>query len=113
MDQLYREATAAETQEFLNSDFLSIEGDFNASKVTVPNRKRIALVNETLSRFSSEEKQAIYEYTSEYGNVTYTDGKFKLETDDDLRFVLWGIQQRFYTTRVGAEKRVANSIIPI
>jgi len=113
MDQLYREATEAETQTFLESEFLDVNDDFVARNVTVPNRKRIALVTETLSRFSDAEKQAIYEYTNQYGQVTYTDGKFKIENDDDLKFVLWGIEQRFYTTPIGGEKRVANSIISI
>jgi len=101
MDQLYREATNEETQTFLNSDFLDVDSSFVSANVTVPNRKRIALVNLTLSRFSNEEKQAIYDYTNQYGQVTYQDGKFKIENDDDLKFVLWGIEQRFYTTPIG------------
>jgi hypothetical protein len=113
MDQLYREATEAETQTFLGSEFLDVNVNFDANKVTVPNRKRIALVYETLNRFSDDEKQSIYDYTNQYGHVTYQDGKFKIESDDDLKFVLWGIEQRFYTTPIGGEKRVANSIISI
>lgn len=113
MDQLYREATNDETQAFLSCDFLDVDNSFMASNVKVPNRKRIALVNETLSRFSNEEKQVIYNYTNQYGQVTFQDGKFKIENDDDLKFVLWGIEQRFYTTTIGSEKRVANSIISI
>lgn len=113
MDQLYREATDQETEAFLNNNFLSIDEDFAKEKVSIPNRKRIALITETLDRFSSEEKQGIYEYTSQYGHVTYADGKFKIDTDEDLKFVLWGIEQRFYTTPIGGEKRVANSIISL
>lgn len=113
MDQLYKEATDGETQTFLNSEFLNVKVDFVASNVTVPNRKRIALVIETLSNFSNDEKQAIYDYTNQYGQVTYQNGKFKIENDDDLKFVLWGIEQRFYTTPISGEKRVANSVISI
>lgn len=111
MDQLYRAATEAETELFLKSDFLEVNENFIPEKVAIPNRKRIALVNETLSNFTNEEKQAIYDYTNQYGHVTYSEGKFKIVTDDDLKFVLWGIEQRFYTTPIGGEKRVANSII--
>lgn len=111
MDQLYKVATEDETQAFLNSEFLDVNNGFHTNNVTVPNRKRIALVNETLSRFTDDEKQAIYDYTNQYGRVTYENGKFKIETDDDLKFVLWGIEQRFYTTPIGAEKRIANSIM--
>lgn len=113
MDQLYKVATEDETQAFLNSDFLDVNDGFITTNVTVPNRKRIALVSETLSRFNDDEKQAIYDYTNQYGRVTFENGKFKIETDDDLKFVLWGIEQRFYTTPIGAEKRIANSIMSI
>jgi hypothetical protein len=113
MDQLYREATNEETQGFLGSEFLDVSVDFSAIKVSVPNRRRIALVKETLKRFTDHEKQAIYEYISDYSQVRYSDGKFRIDSDDDLKFVLWGIEQRYYTTPIGSEKRVANSIISI
>ena len=113
MDQLYRAATDAETKDFLENEFLQVDAGFQTLNVTIPNRKRIALVNETLSKFSNDEKQAIYNYTNQYGQVSYENGKFKIESDDDLKFVLWGIEQRFYTTPIGGEKRVANSIISI
>lgn len=113
MDQLYRAATDQETSEFLESAFLEVNEDFGKEKVAIPNRKRIALVSETMGRFNDEEKQKIYDYTSQYGHVRYENGKFKVETDEDLKFVLWGIEQRFYTTLIGGEKRVANSVIAI
>lgn len=113
MDQLYREATNEETQTFLNSEFLDVSSAYGSDNVTIPNRKRIALVNETLKKLSDDEKQEIYKYTNEYSQVTYESGKFKIENDDDLKFVLWGIEQRFYTTPIGSEKRVANSIISL
>lgn len=113
MDQLYKEATDNETLAFLQNDFLDVSHNYLSTNVSVPNRKRIALVNETLSNFSVEEKQAVYDYTSLYSNIVFANGKFKIETDDDLKFVLWGIEQRFYTTPIGGKKRVANSIISI
>jgi hypothetical protein len=113
MDQLYKAATDAETEAFLSNEFLAIEENFLLESVTIPNRKRIALVNESLSKFSDDEKLAIYDYTNSYGKVEFADGKFKINTDEDLKFVLWGIEQRFYTTPIGGEQRVANSIIAI
>jgi hypothetical protein len=113
MDQLYKEATEVETQTFLQSKFLEVADDFTPQLVTIPNRKRIALVNHTLKRLSDDEKIAIYDYTNEYDQVKFENGKFKIENDEDLKFVLWGIEQRFYTTQIGGEKRVANSIISI
>lgn len=33
--------------------------------------------------------------------------------NNDLKKLLFGIEQRFYTTPVGGEKRIANSVIPL
>lgn len=113
MDQLYRAATDVETTEFLKEDFLEVDAAFDYSRVTTPNRRRIALVKQTLNQFNDQEKTNIYNYIQQYGNVVYNEGKFKIDTDDDLKYILWGIEQRFYTTPIGGEKRVANSIISI
>lgn len=42
-------------------------------------------------------------------------GRYFLEcllysNDEELKFLLYGIEQRFYTTILGDEKRLANSI---
>lgn len=113
LDQLYREATADESQTFLESEFLEVNADYDVSKVSIPNRKKIALIKDTLEKYDDIEKQAIYDYTREYGQVVYENGKFKIDTDNDLKYVLWGIEQRYYTTPIGGEKRVANSVITI
>lgn len=113
LDQLYREATADETQEFLDSDILNVSSSYTTQKVSIPNRRKIALIKDTLDKYDDIEKQAIYDYTRDYGQVTYQNGKFNIDTDEDLKFVLWGIEQRYYTTPIGGEKRVANSVITI
>ncbi len=113
LDQLYREATAEESQEFLDSEFLDVTEDYTVDRISIPNRKKIALIKDILNQYNDIEKQAIYNYTQEYGQVAYEDGKFKIETDNDLKHVLWGIEQRYYTTPIGGEKRVANSVITI
>jgi len=41
IDIIYREATDAETNTFLNNDFINLEDDFNFLKVKKANRKRI------------------------------------------------------------------------
>lgn len=113
LDQLYREATAEESQEFLDSEFLDVSRDYTVDRISIPNRKKIALIKDILNQYNNVEKQAIYDYTREYGQVVYENGKFKIETDNDLKYVLWGIEQRYYTTPIGGEKRVANSVISL
>lgn len=113
LDQLYREATSEESKEFLDNDFLNVAEDYTVDKISIPNRKKIALIKDVLNQYDDIEKQAIYDYTREYGQVNYENGKFKIEKDEDLKFVLWGIEQRYYTTPIGKEKRVANSVISL
>lgn len=36
--------------------------------------------------------------------------KFEISNDEDLKLLVYGIEQRFYTTPFGNEKRCANSV---
>ena len=36
---------------------------------------------------------------------------FAVNSEDELKLLLYGIEQRFYTTLVGGERRIANSVI--
>ncbi|CAM3931847.1 hypothetical protein [Mesobacillus zeae] len=110
---LYKEATQQETEDFLKSDFIKLEEEYDASKVKTANRKRIALAMDTLKEFTPKEKRTIYSYIKDYcGNLPFEEeeSKFKIRNEDELKHLLWGIEQRYYTTPVGKEKMVANSV---
>ena len=110
ISELYREATKEEIQQFLDMEFVVAEGVISES-VTIPNRKRIALAMRTLNQLNKTETQEIYEYITEYcPKLKATEDKFKITNNEDLSLLLYGIEQRFYTTCVGKEKRIANSI---
>lgn len=114
-DQLYKEATAEEVTEFLGLSF--INASLDASRVSIPNRKRIALALDTLSKLSEKEQGGMISYIQEYcdGRIEYDpkSGKFNVGTDDELKNLVYGIEQRFYTTPIGEERRLANSVIKI
>lgn len=110
--ELYREATSEEVEEFLKNDFITLENGFGAANIKTANRKRIALAIETLSNMQDNDKKKIFEYIHEYcPNLRVTDNKFNIGSEDNLKSVLFGIEQRFYTTLVGNEKRYANSVV--
>lgn len=116
ISELYREATQEETENFLEEDFINLEDDFAAEKVGTANRKRIAMAVETLSSFSKAEKSTIFDYIKGYCNgIPFDDSNktFSIKDEEGLKYLLWGIEQRYYTTKVGNEKRVANSVSPI
>ena len=113
IDLLYREATQQETQNFLESNFIKLDNGYSATLVKTPNRKRIALVMDTLNNFSTEQKENIFKYISSYCedlNFSENDGNFTITSEDDLKKLLYGIEERYYTTQSGGEKRLANSV---
>ncbi len=112
--ELYREATNEETEDFLHRDFISLENDFSAEKVKTPNRKRIAMAINTLSSLNETDKNNILDYITDYcPGLNYQNGKFSIKNENELKNLLYGIEQRCYTTIVGNERRLANSVITL
>jgi hypothetical protein len=110
---LYIEATDTETNAFLENDFIKLTNDYNTAKVKSANRKRISMAIATLASMNNTQKIQIKEYTSAYFpnlNFDTTLGSFEISDEESLKNLIFGIEQRFYTTIVGEEKRVANSI---
>lgn len=117
INELYREATQQETENFLQSDFICLKDGYDANKVSKPNRKRIALALDTLKKMSEENKAEILTYINHYCaqklKFDHPRGAVEISSDYELKLLLYGIEQRFYTTLVGDEKRLANSVIKI
>lgn len=111
IDQLYREATENETELFLQNSFIHLKGDYNASKVQKANRKRIALAVRVLSELADESKKDLFEYIGDYcPGLKTDDNAFEIGNEEELKLLLYGIEQRFYTTSITNEKRIANSV---
>ncbi|MGR6841674.1 ATP F0F1 synthase synthase [Aliivibrio wodanis] len=113
IDSLYREATDSEVVSFLQNDLISIEGA-SEFKVGIPNRKKIALALEKLDDFTANDKGVIKEYIKQYfPDIPHENDKFVISTDIDLKNFIYGVEQRFYTTLIGNEKRVASAVFNI
>lgn len=114
IDALYREATQQETEAFLQSEFIELKNNYDANKASKPNRKRIALAMDSLAKMSVQDKIDILDYIDDYCeqklNFDQVTKQFEISTDEELKLLLYGIEQRFYTTLFGQEKRLANSI---
>ncbi len=114
LDQLYREATEGEVQGFLEIDFICLKVGFNSGSVNTSNRRRIAIAVDTLKRLKDDEKRQVFDYIKEYCPNLRTEGEaFSVNSEDSLKQLLYGIEQRYYTTLVGGEKRLANSVIKL
>lgn len=114
IDMLYREATQDETDAFLANDFINLKDDYSSSKVKTANRKRIALAAKTLSELEEPDKENIIKYIGDYcPDLKVSENAFEVGSENELKMLLYGIEQRFYTTPVGGEKRLANSVITL
>ena len=114
IDMLYREATQEETDTFLANDFISLKDDYSSNKVKTASRKRIALAAKTLSELDESDRKNIFKYIGDYcPDLKVSENAFEVGSENELKMLLYGIEQRFYTTPVGGEKRIANSIIAL
>jgi hypothetical protein len=114
IDELYREATEDEVNNFLGYKFIELTKGFTSANVKTNNRKRIALALETLKLFSDDDKKKVFDYIKDYcPDIAKGKNKFYIHNEESLKKLLYGIEQRYYTTLVGDERRLANSIITI
>lgn len=117
IDILFKEATEDDVAQFLSESFISLSQEYDVKKVSKPNRKRVALAMDTLAAMSPADKANMLLYINSYchANVIFNPqaGSFSINSDDELKLLLYGIEQRFYTTPFGQEKRLANSVQPI
>ncbi|MNW05745.1 hypothetical protein D3C71_2020380 [compost metagenome] len=62
----------------------------------------------------ANEKVQMFSYINNYCEGTLgfdvDNGKFEIKTDEQLKYLLYGIEERFYTTQLGQQKRLANSV---
>lgn len=115
IDELYKEATKEEVEQFLDESFIELSNDYNVETVSKPNRKRIGLAMATLEAMSDDDKTNMLDYIDGYCGeqklrFDKENQKFEISNDEELKLLLYGIEQRFYTTPFGHEKRLANSV---
>lgn len=117
IDVIYKEATDEEVGNFLDESFIELSNGYDVAHVSKPNRKRIALAMNTLASMSPDDKAEMLSYIDGYSKEKLKfhegNGKFAIATDNELKHLIYGIEQRFYTTPFSQEKRLANSVLPI
>lgn len=74
------------------------------------NRKRIGLAMKTLESMSADDKTNMLEYIDGYCEqklkFDQQNQKFEISTDEDLKLLVYGNEQRFYTTPMGMKSAV-------
>lgn len=107
-----------ETNQFDDLQYIFIDDpvssilDFSKDQVKTPNRRRIKEATERYNNFSTEQKNRIPNYISQYCPNLYdaTTNKFRISNEKELTELLNTLNQRYYTTEIDGEKRLANSV---
>ncbi|WP_062783083.1 hypothetical protein, partial [Novosphingobium capsulatum] len=114
IEEMYREATEEEVNAFLQNEVIKAVPEFTSDKVSKPNRQRIALAQAKLAAYTKQNvEQLLQEFPEYVADVEIADGAFKITSDNDLKMAIFCIEERFYTTAVSKEKRLANSILKL
>lgn len=80
IDQLFREATEQEVSTFVNSDIFSTVTGFDIKKVSIPVRKKIALVQARYAEFTAEQQIEFIANVQEFlPNINFSNGKFHIK----------------------------------
>ncbi len=114
IDKFYRSATSEEVDSFVNSDFFKVEKSFKSENLGERALKHIAGIidEESIDLNNLEVRKKYNEYAkgySESGISINKDGKFILTKVSDLTHVINLLQERYYTSQITKEKRVAHS----
>ena len=109
---LYREATNQEVEDFLGMEMINVADGFTKDDVKTANRRRIKEATERYRSFSPEQKAKIPSYISKYCPHIYDEANHQFNVNDEnaLTDLLNVLNQRYYTTEIDDEKRLANSV---
>lgn len=114
IDQLYLEATTQDVRDFFEKPFIRASGDFAPDKVGKANRNRLALVMKKMNELDEEQLIEVFEYTnSYYPNLSYNGRFFLINSNEDFKNLMYGMEERLFTTPVTNKKFAANSVIKL
>lgn len=112
INALYNEATDAEVANLLNLPMINLRADFGVGNVKTANRRKIKEALAKYDSFSNERIQRLPTYIGRYCPALYDreSNKFNISNEKELTELLNGMNQRYYTTEIDEEKRLANSV---
>ncbi|MBQ9241815.1 MAG: hypothetical protein IJ165_01070, partial [Proteobacteria bacterium] len=110
INELYKEAKDEEVNKFLKNDFIQCADGFESKSVNIPNRKKITQVTEKLQELTPTQINKLLDYTKKYcPNICIKNRLYKIGNDKELKQLLDGICENYYTKPITNEKTLAHS----
>lgn len=112
INELYNEATDNEVDTALQLGLLNVAPDFTKEKVKTANRRKIKEALDMYNNYTAPQKEQLPQYLQKYCPWLAFDPatqKFGITDEKTLTQLLNGLCQRYYTTEISQEKKVALS----
>lgn len=113
INELYNEATDAEVEDALQLNILNVAPEFTKEQVKTANRRKIREAMDMYNGYTQEQKNMLPAYLRKYCPDLAFDpatSKFGINDEKTLTQLLNGLCQRYYTTEISNEKKVALSV---
>lgn len=110
INELYNEATDADVDSLFRLSMLHVAFGFTIDKVKTANRRKIKEALDMYNNYTPEQKTQLPTYIQRYCvGLVYDEheGKFEISNERTLSLLLNGLCQRYYTTEISNEKKVA------
>ena len=112
INELYNEATDDEVDLVLSLPILNVVPDFTKDKVKTANRRKIREALDMYNQYNNQQKEQLPLYMQKYCprlSFDRVSGRFDIIDEKTLTLLLNGLCQRYYTTEISQEKKVALS----
>lgn len=112
INELYNEATDDEVDSVLSLPILNVVPDFTKDKVKTANRRKIREALDMYNQYNNQQKEQLPLYMQKYCprlSFDSVSGRFDVIDEKTLTLLLNGLCQRYYTTEISQEKKVALS----
>lgn len=113
INELYNEATDQEVEDTLGLDILNVAADFTKEQVKTANRRKIREAMDMYNNYTPAQKAQLPIYLQKYCPGLAFDAansKFGINNEKELTQLLNGLCQRYYTTEISNEKKVALTV---
>ena len=113
INELYNEATDAEVVTVLQLNILDVAPGFTKDQVKTANRRKIREAMDMYNGYTLDQKNMLPAYLQKYCpdlDFHPDTSKFVINDEKTLTQLLNGLCQRYYTTEISNEKKVALSV---
>ena len=112
INELYNGATDDEVDLVLSLPILNVVPNFTKDKVKTANRRKIREALDMYNQYNNQQKEQLPLYMQKYCprlSFDSVSGRFDIIDEKTLTLLLNGLCQRYYTTEISQEKKVALS----